>query len=292
MTSIIKQKSPIQTFSSYMFAALFSVFFTGILLILFIFLFGLSVLEQTGSSNIYIGIFQIFIIIILFLGILLIILGIFYSIGIISRINKMIDLTLDGKLIDVGSELYRTTTQPSSSVSREIRMIRPKMTSGKSKKVEKPKVREQSQKTPRQQIKPPEQSMQQKTESKESIEEAQEEGEGEDEELDISLEDALDKIVERYNDPKVSKSFSNWKNTLMMTFPDLEKSYLFRINEDQGITLEEGYEEDAEVQVKVDSDVYIKMMTKQINPIKAYSSGKLEVAGKMRTLLKLRKLMF
>jgi len=34
------------------------------------------------------------------------------------------------------------------------------------------------------------------------------------------------------------------------------------------------------------------MMTKQINPIKAYSSGQLEVKGKMRNLLKLRKLMF
>jgi putative sterol carrier protein len=78
----------------------------------------------------------------------------------------------------------------------------------------------------------------------------------------------------------------------MMEFPDIEKSYLYKINRDEGIELEEGYDEDAAVQVKLSSDIFIKMMTNQINPIKAYSSGELEVSGKMRNLLKLRKLMF
>ena len=78
----------------------------------------------------------------------------------------------------------------------------------------------------------------------------------------------------------------------MMTFPDLEKSYLFIITNDQGILLEEGRDEEAAVQVNLDSEIFLKMMTKQINPIKAYSSGGLEVKGKMRNLLKLRKLMF
>ena len=108
----------------------------------------------------------------------------------------------------------------------------------------------------------------------------------------VSIEEALQKIIDRYNDPNVSKVFNNWQNTLMMSFPNLKKNYLFRINNDQGINLEEGYEEDAAVQVTLDSEIFIKMMTKQINPIKAYSSGELEVKGKMKNLLKLRKLMF
>jgi len=110
--------------------------------------------------------------------------------------------------------------------------------------------------------------------------------------VNITLEDALQQIINRYNEPNVSKSFKNWQNTLMMTFPDLKKSFRFRIENDQGITLEEGYEENAAVQVNLDSDLFKKMMTKQINPIKAYSSGGLEVKGKMKDLLKLRKLMF
>jgi putative sterol carrier protein len=42
----------------------------------------------------------------------------------------------------------------------------------------------------------------------------------------------------------------------------------------------------------MDSTIFVKMMTKQINPIKAYSSGNLEVKGEMKNMLKLRKLMF
>jgi putative sterol carrier protein len=128
------------------------------------------------------------------------------------------------------------------------------------------------------------------TDSKKAVEEKTE---GPTEEpVDISLEEALQKIVERYNNPDVAKKFSSWNETLMMEFPDIEKSYLYKINRDEGIELEEGYDEDAAVQVKLSSDIFIKMMTNQINPIKAYSSGELEVSGKMRNLLKLRKLMF
>ena len=88
------------------------------------------------------------------------------------------------------------------------------------------------------------------------------------------------------------KAFRNWYNTLMMTFPDISKSYLFKIKGGEGIELSEGVEKEAAVQVKMDSTVFIKMMTKQINPIKAYSSGSLEVKGEMKNMLKLRKLMF
>ena len=110
--------------------------------------------------------------------------------------------------------------------------------------------------------------------------------------VNITLEDAIQQIINRYNEPNVYKSFKNWQNTLMMTFPDLKKSFLFRIENDQGITLEEGHEDNVAVEVNLDSDLFKKMMTKQINPIKAYSSGGLEVKGKMKDLLKLRKLMF
>ncbi len=109
---------------------------------------------------------------------------------------------------------------------------------------------------------------------------------------DFTYEDGLQNIVDRYNTEKVMKAFRNWYNTLMMTFPDISKSYLFKINGGEGIELLEGVDEEAAVQVKMDSTVFVKMMTKQINPIKAYSSGNLEVKGEMKNMLKLRKLMF
>jgi len=109
---------------------------------------------------------------------------------------------------------------------------------------------------------------------------------------DFTYEDGLQSIVDRYNTEKVMKAFRNWYNTLMMTFPDISKSYLFKINGGEGIELSEGVDEEAAVQVKMDSTVFVKMMTKQINPVKAYSSGNLEVKGEMKNMLKLRKLMF
>lgn len=109
---------------------------------------------------------------------------------------------------------------------------------------------------------------------------------------DFTYEDGLQNIVDRYNTEKVMKAFRNWYNTLMMIFPDISKSYLFKINGGEGIELSEGVDKEAAVQVKMDSTVFVKMMTKQINPVKAYSSGNLEVKGEMKNMLKLRKLMF
>jgi putative sterol carrier protein len=109
---------------------------------------------------------------------------------------------------------------------------------------------------------------------------------------DFTLEDGLQSIVDRYNTEKVKEAFKDWHNTLMMTFPDISKSYLFVISSDEKIELSEGVDNNAAVQVTLDSTVFIQMMTKQINPIKAYSSGSLEVKGEMKNMLKLRKLMF
>ncbi len=56
--------------------------------------------------------------------------------------------------------------------------------------------------------------------------------------------------------------------------------------------MNEGADEGAAVQVTMDSDMFVKLLSKQVNPIKAYSSGGLKVKGEMKNLLKLRKLMF
>nr|MDO8112144.1 SCP2 sterol-binding domain-containing protein [Candidatus Sigynarchaeota archaeon] len=107
-----------------------------------------------------------------------------------------------------------------------------------------------------------------------------------------SIQDAVNKIVERYNQAEVRSKFDGWQNTLMIAFPDLEKSFLFRINGSEGIDMTEGVDETASIQVSMASDMFIKLLSKQINAIKAYSSGALKVKGEMKNLLKLRKLMF
>jgi len=108
----------------------------------------------------------------------------------------------------------------------------------------------------------------------------------------ISLENALQSIVDRYNIEKVKNSFSGWNETLVMRFPDIKKSYLYIIHGSEGLEFKEGDDKESAVQVEMDSDLFQKLISKQLNPIKAYSSGKMNVQGAMKDMLKLRKLMF
>ncbi|MBY9002507.1 MAG: SCP2 sterol-binding domain-containing protein [Candidatus Lokiarchaeota archaeon] len=271
MNSSNKQKGTIQALNAYLITALLSLFIAGIFLILI----GFFISFEQYSIIILNVLYQNLVLLMIIFGFILISLGAFESLVIMIKVKNIIDLVLERR--DLSLEKSK---DQSSGIGGSLRIIRPNLPVIESESIKRstqsPKPR-----IPTHQVVP-----------KETVPVAKNVETPQNEVLDISLDEALQKIVDRYNNPNVSKVFSDWQNTLMMTFPNLEKSYLFKINNDQGIILEEGYEEDAAVQVILDSDLYIKMMTKQINPIKAYSSGGLEVKGKMKNLLKLRKLMF
>jgi putative sterol carrier protein len=278
-----------------MIIALISLFFTGIALVFIGFLFSLNLLELSFEIRVNLRIINGLTIIIIIIGLILILLAAIQSVSLLKKNKKVIEALLSGELIlQTEEKISESGTKPSSGIGGGLTIIRPKMSESEeattSKLIRAPakvksEAKEPSIPKPKEEItKEPTQVAPKSIIEKEEM--AKEEG------VDVSLEEALEKIVDRYNDPKVAKSFQKWNETLMMTFPDLNKSYLYKINRDEGIELMEGYDEEAAVQVKLNSNIFIKMMTKQINPIKAYSSGELEVAGKMRDLLKLRKLMF
>ncbi|HME52593.1 MAG TPA: SCP2 sterol-binding domain-containing protein [Candidatus Lokiarchaeia archaeon] len=108
--------------------------------------------------------------------------------------------------------------------------------------------------------------------------------------ITLSLDEALKTVIDRYNDDKIRKKFKGWVNALQFSFPDIEKAYTFAINSDEGIKMSEGMYADAAVNVSIPSDMFIQLLTKQINAITAYSSGLLKVEGDMKNLLKMRKL--
>ncbi len=108
----------------------------------------------------------------------------------------------------------------------------------------------------------------------------------------MTLDEAASQIVARYNDEKVRSKFDGWNNSLVISVPDVNRSFIFKIRGSDGIEMNEGADEGAAVQVTMDSDMFVKLLSKQVNPIKAYSSGGLKVKGEMKNLLKLRKLMF
>jgi len=288
MKSSTKSKTILETLNAHMVVALLSVFIAAIALICIGFIFGVNLITIGDLANAFIDFYQWVAISIIIVGLALIILGVFQSIGLIKRIKQVFDVILSGKSIGVeGDGAFETQTQTSAGGARGLNIIRPPLRESQPEPTpaKQPATRAPSPQRQEAKISKPAPTKVSTSQS-EKDEKPKEEG------VDISLEEALQKIVDRYNDPSVAKKFSSWDETLMMTFPDLDKSYLYKIHRDEGIDLVEGYNEEAAVQVKLSSDIFIKMMTNQINPIKAYSSGELEVSGKMRNLLKLRKLMF
>jgi putative sterol carrier protein len=273
--------------------ALLCLFLGGIGLLFIGFLFGISFFELSVTIPIDPGLFQILAVLTIIFGLFLILIGMVQSIGFLKRIKKLFDAILSGKSIEnIDGASSKGKTPIMTGNGSGLNIIRPPMreskatTKSKSPKTLVRKGQNGNRKiVGEKQISPKVQAPSFNSGGNQIKQDKTSTG-------NIPLREALQKIVKRYDDPNVSNKFSNWNETLMMSFPDLNKSYLYKINEDQGIELVEGYDEEAAVQVKLSSDIFIKMMTKQINPIKAYSSGELEVEGKMRNLLKLRKLMF
>jgi len=207
-------------------------------------------------------------------GIILILIGIYESFGIIKRIKKILD---NPNLTETFERNFpSTTTGRVGSGLQIIRPMMPKSSPDEVKQVQKSSSISKIQTDPKpNKILQPSQNAgsSKKTDFSDTS-------------IGLSLEDALQMIVDRYNTEKVRKSFKNWNHTLMMKFSDLGTSYLYIISGINGLEFSEGIDENAAVQVKMDSMVYRKMMNKQINPIKAYSSGALEVKGEMKNMLK------
>ena len=263
MSSSNNQNGTVRLLNVSSIAALLGLFITGIMLIMIGFYFSIQLLSNPSGIEAVQG----FINVIIICGLIIIFFGVLQSISIMKKTKRAIDLAI--RQLALGQ-------QGGGGNGGGLRIIRPGSSSSNVRPMNigsaspKPAIVSQSVVTKKPTLTP-----------KKAIVG-----------VDISFEEALQSIIDRYNDPKVFIKFVNWVETLMMTFPDLDKSYLYRINGDLGIALEEGFDESAAVQVILDSELLIKMMTKQINPIKAYSSGGLEVKGKMKNLLKLRKLMF
>ena len=248
--------------------SLLAFFISGVSLMISSVVLLINLREFEASSSQYTNVVLIFMIAFTILGFVLLMVGVFLAIKAYS------------KKIDIDEEYITSTPQTSG-----LRVIRP--SSQRSDEVLQKEVIVKK-------AKPVEQTVEiVKTQKKEPVKEEKKPAKAEETiPTDFTYEDGIQSIVDRYNTEKVKKAFKGWYNTMMITFPDITKSFLFVIKGDEGLDLSEGVDDEAAVKVKMDSSVFIKMMTKQINPIKAYSGGLLEVGGEMKNMLKLRKLMF
>ena len=111
-----------------------------------------------------------------------------------------------------------------------------------------------------------------------------------------SIKDGFKLIIDRYNsEEKIRKKLVNYDDPIEITFLDNLHKAMIIVNKDQGIEIKDNVGNDnALVKIHFESEqVMIDLFNGKIGAVGAYSSGKIKVvAGKIRNLIKLRKLLF
>jgi putative sterol carrier protein len=105
------------------------------------------------------------------------------------------------------------------------------------------------------------------------------------------IEKTLDIIKQKFGDPKLKIRFENYTKNMQFTFTDLDKSYLMRVINGEVESLKEESIDSPDIHVIIESGILIDILNKKMNPMKAYTTGKLKAKGKLTDLLKLQKLL-
>lgn len=111
-----------------------------------------------------------------------------------------------------------------------------------------------------------------------------------------SIQEGLQKVEERYaSEEKIRNKLASYHDPIELTFLDTGNKALILVNGDQGVETKFGEGDDgAPVKIHFESEqTMLDLLNKKIGAVGAYSSGKIKVVeGKIKNLLKLRKLLF
>jgi len=111
-----------------------------------------------------------------------------------------------------------------------------------------------------------------------------------------NIGDCLEEIKNRYvHNENVRKKLAKYEEPIQMTFLDTNRKVSILVNKDQGIEVKDNTtDENAHVKIEFTAEqVMIDLFNKDLGAIKAYSDGKIKIIeGNMRSLMKLRSLMF
>jgi len=105
------------------------------------------------------------------------------------------------------------------------------------------------------------------------------------------IEDALNIVKLKFDDPNLKPRFVSFSKNMQFTFPDLNTTYLMKVDKGVVQSLKEESIPTPDIHVTIDSGILIDIMNKKINPMTAYQTGKLKAKGNLTDLLKLQKLL-
>ena len=105
------------------------------------------------------------------------------------------------------------------------------------------------------------------------------------------IEDAFDLIKQKFDDPDFKDSFSKYSKNIQLDIKDLNTIYLIKIRNGEIQSIKEEQINSPDIHIILAGKTLIDILNKKINPMKAYTTGKLKAKGKFTDLLIIQKLL-
>jgi len=100
------------------------------------------------------------------------------------------------------------------------------------------------------------------------------------------LKQALEKWAKKLDDPEIAEEFEDFDKTMQFIFPDIDYKIQL-IFKDKKARVEDGFNENAEMSLEVDSNLFLGISTGEVDPIEAFMDGTLKPKGTMSDLERL-----
>jgi putative sterol carrier protein len=101
------------------------------------------------------------------------------------------------------------------------------------------------------------------------------------------IKNSLGKWTQRIEDPEVAEEFSGYNKTMQFVFPDINLKMQL-VFEGPKVTIVDGFKENADMSLTVSSEMFMGILSGEIDPMDAFMEGKLKPIGAMSDLEKLQ----
>ena len=100
------------------------------------------------------------------------------------------------------------------------------------------------------------------------------------------LKQALEKWAKKLEDPEIAEEFEDFNKSMQFIFPDIDYKVQL-IFQDKKARVEDGFNDNAEMSLEVESNLFLGISTGEVDPMEAFMDGTLKPKGTMSDLERL-----
>ena len=101
----------------------------------------------------------------------------------------------------------------------------------------------------------------------------------------------LEKIMEKFDDPQLKERFKNFSRDIQFSLPDLAISFLIIVKNGHIESISQNTIVSPDIHLTLDSNILLDIINKKIDPMIAFTTGKIKAKGKLTDLLKISKIL-